>query len=122
MASFKVNVTNKSKCDGISLSPVGAWGFGSCVPAESTVNFSFESIPNSDSITLALMLLAESSEEGLQIAGIHTEGGICQIQCDSIKPRLMEITNLCDQSITDVIISDGHTVEEWLDKGIRQKL
>ena len=72
--------------------------------------------------TLALMLLPECSDDAPQITGIHTEGGICQIQCDNKRPRLMEITNLCDQSITDVIVTDDHNTEEWLDKGIRQKL
>ncbi len=125
MANFKVNVTNGSTSDSVTLSPLRAWGFGSSIPPQSTVNFAFQSTPNSDTITLALMLLTDETSTIPQITGIQTDGGICQIcqiQKNSKKPRLMEITNLCEQSVTDIIISGDQTAEEWLDKGIRQKL
>ncbi|MCP5053430.1 MAG: hypothetical protein GY940_40065 [bacterium] len=102
MVDFTVNVTNHSVSDSVTISPVEATGFGCCVPPTGSMNFSFKSIGTSNSITLALVVLSDSSTGPAQVSDFHTEGGICNVSSEDSKPSILEITNTGEKSVTNV--------------------
>jgi hypothetical protein len=102
MSYFSVNITNRSTVDSVTVSPVNGSGFGCCVPPRGRMNFSFQSVGGSDSITLALVLLSDHANEPAQIIDIQTNGGMNSLKEGDGTRILMDITNLDDRSVTDV--------------------
>lgn len=106
MSDFRVSVTNKYDKESITVSPLDARGFGCCVPPGGTMNFSFKSERDPNSITLSIVRIAEGMGVKPQVMDMETHGGTCKIESATARPCLIKIENLdaIMSSVTDVVV------------------
>ncbi len=109
MAFFTVNIKNQVIRGSVSVSPIDARGYGCAIPPKGSMNFHFRSEENSNSISLALMMLEGDQVESPTVTEIQTNGASASVRKEEhSKPCVLEIINSMDNSVTNVTVDDHY--------------